>query len=96
MPTGYEQMTVYRYRDMTKIYHFLKWGEWTAFSDQKVTATDLLQVEEKTYYRYRDKKYKTVCIYGVWSDWTGWSDNEVSASGTRRVETRTVYRYRKK
>ncbi len=48
--------TQYRYRDRTKTttYTFWRWGNWSAFGDTPVNATDNRQVQTRTVYRYRD------------------------------------------
>ncbi len=89
--------------------NYSAWGEWGKWQTSEIGATEGLDVEEGTQYRYREKEYTTsqkASLSGwtqydlkteqVWGNWSGWSDNTVAASDTRQVETGTQYRYRDK
>ena len=45
--------TQYRYRDITYVYHFYRWGVWSDWSDTQVTATENRDVQTRTIYRYK-------------------------------------------
>lgn len=60
-------------------YGNIKWGDWTSWSKNAVTANELRQVET-------DKKLE----YTDWGNWSGWSNNVVTASNTREVQTRVI------
>ncbi len=53
--TNYTNVTYYRYRDKTTTYHFYRWGDWKAWQDTAVTATENREVTIRTVYRYREK-----------------------------------------
>ena len=42
----------YKYTDYKKEFHYYKWDEWSAWQDEPLTATDDMQVETRTLYRY--------------------------------------------
>ena len=71
-------------------------GTWSSWSDTAVSASDTVEVETQTVYRYRDKSTETTYYFRRWSDWSDYSENAVSPSDSVEVETLTQYRYRSK
>lgn len=47
--------TQYRYRDVSYIYNFYRWLDWSEWSDSAVETTNDRQTETKTQYRYRNQ-----------------------------------------
>ncbi|MBQ7715288.1 MAG: hypothetical protein IJT70_05400 [Clostridia bacterium] len=47
-------ITQYRYRTRTQIwtYYFYRWGEWSEWQDEPITASENVQVDTRTLYRY--------------------------------------------
>lgn len=84
------------------------YGSWSDWSKDAVSQSDSRQVEEKTQYSYRDKKYTTAStstldgwkLYdqktssGDYGSWSSWSTTSVTSSSTRQVETKEQYSYR--
>ena len=93
VPTGYQ--TWYSYQDTTTTYYFRKYGDWSAWSDSKLSGDD---VKTRTLYSYRNVSYIYEYRYteSKWSDWSTYGENEVTASDTTEVRKKTLYRYRLK
>lgn len=43
----------YRDRSYTTIYYYYKWSDWTSWQDTEMTASDTVEVEKQTLYRYQ-------------------------------------------
>lgn len=85
-----------------------EYGEWSNWSESKVTSTDSRQVQSELRYRYRDKQfstsststmsgwtlYDTSYSWGDYGAWSGWSTTVYSSSSSRQIESKTQYRYR--
>lgn len=92
-----ETTTVTYYRKRTKVYtyHFYRWGNWSAWTDSVIAATNDREVNPRTVYRYRTRSKTSTYSFWKWDGWSEWSDAKVSEDdGTRQAEDRTVYRYR--
>lgn len=77
---------------------------WSSWSTTYPTGSNVFEVQQRTEYRYRDKKfttgsssslsgwtkYNTTWVWGSYGSWSGWTDSYYSGSDYRQVETRTV------
>ena len=52
-----ESQPFYRYRDqvLTTTYYFRRWSDWTEYSATEAIASDTVNVETKTLYRYKKR-----------------------------------------
>ena len=50
--TGYIPIKNYTYTDYKHVFEYYKWDEWSAWQEEPLTATDDMQVETRTLYRY--------------------------------------------
>ena len=51
------EVNTQKYTTYNKVYTHAKWGDWSAWSDTAVTASDTRKVEERTLYRYVNAPY---------------------------------------
>ncbi len=56
---------------------YSEWGAWSGWSSNKVTSSDLKEVETKKESGYSE-----------WGAWSGWSENAATGSDLRKVETK--------
>ena len=91
---SYEYTYVYQTRTATTYYDYERWGDWSSWSDNSVSATSDRQVETRTVYRYRTRSQVWTYYFYHWTEWSAWSDTPVTANSNVNVQTRTVYRYR--
>ncbi len=91
-----QDYTEYRSRrvNYSYSYSYEKWGDWSDWSTNAVTANATTEVNTKTQYRYRDRSLVYTYYYEKWGDWSEWKSGSGTGSSTREVEVR--YRYRLK
>ena len=96
--TGQDPVTVYRYRDRSKIttYYYWKWDDWSSWSDTKYTESDTRQVKSRRVYKYRDREKEATYHFYRWSDWSDWSKTAVSETENRKVKSAQFYRSRER
>ncbi len=56
---------------------YSEYGEWSDWSEKKITESDLVEVETKTQSGFTD-----------WGAWSNWSETAVTGSDLRKVETK--------
>lgn len=83
-----------RTRSKNTTYSYYKWGDWSSWSDSKISASDSREVKDRTLYRSRTCKVKYTYHFYRWTDWSDWSETAVSESSSKKVEKSTFYRYR--
>ena len=84
----------YRTRSMNTTYSYYQWGDWSGWSDSKISASDTREVKDRTMYRSRSCTVKYTYHFYRWSDWSDWTETEQSESKNKEVETAQYYRYR--
>jgi len=77
-------------------YYFYRWGNWSNWSTDKVSSSGDRQVENTTFYRYRDRAKDITYYFRRWTDWSAYSENEVTSSDSVEVQTKVQYRYKSK
>ena len=94
----YENREYTEYRSCPVVYNYTysyeKWGDWSDWSTNPVTANSSTEVNTQTQYRYRDRSLINTYYYERWGDWSVWQSGSATASASREVEVR--YRYREK
>ena len=86
----------YRTRSKTLVYKFSRWGDWSSWQDDSVSASSSRNVETQTVYRYRTRSKVKVYNYWQWGNWSDWQDSEITSNSDRDVQTQSVYRYAKR
>lgn len=87
---------VYSYRTKTlssTTYYYSRWTDWSAWGTNAVSATETVEVEEKTIYRSRDIYGEVGYRFWKWSDWSDWILKKPEETDEVDVESRMVYRY---
>ena len=94
----YENREYTEYRSCPVVYNYTysyeRWGGWSDWSTNPVSANSSTEVNTQTQYRYRDRSLITTYYYERWGDWSVWQSGSATASASREVEVR--YRYREK
>lgn len=97
-------------REVTKevtVLSDMVWSDWTEWTTEEIRATEDMEVEKKTEYRYADKStttsaspnmsgwilYNQTTSWNNWGGWSGWTTAPQYGSDSKQVETRTEYRY---
>ena len=79
----------YRYKDTTFSYNFYKWNAWSDWSTLPVTASDSIEVETKTQYRYQADAFSLEDKTGV----TRTTSGSLDASLAGKQISLFVYKY---
>lgn len=82
--TGASGATEYRWKIKTTIYYYIKYSEWSDWSETRPVGTKI-EVDAKNYYR------SCTAVYGF-GDWSEWGDTKINASDNLDVDTRVMYR----
>lgn len=90
----YKTQYSYRTRSKDVTYHFYKWGEWSSWSDTKVSSSDSRKVEKRTMYRSRSCETKYTYSFYRWTDWSDWGVDPVEQNSKTEVESALFYRRR--
>lgn len=91
------KVTYYTYKTRTITYTntLQRWTDWTDWGTTAATANDTTQVEQATWYRYRDRSpiytyHFRRTVYGTFSEW---SDTKPENREGIEITTREVYIY---
>ena len=88
------KMYQYRTKTLSSItYYYSRWTDWSDWGTEAVSATETIEVEEKSLYRSRDIYGEVGYRFWRWSDWSDWTLKKPEETDEVGVEARMVYRY---
>ena len=86
----------YRTKTLSSItYYYSRWTDWSDWGTEAVSATETIEVEEKSLYRSRDIYGEVGYRFWKWSDWSDWTLKKPEETDEVGVEARLVYRYKR-
>ena len=87
---------IYRYRTKTVssvTYYFYRWSDWSDWGSETATATDSVEVEERTLYRIRDIYGDVGYRFRKWSDWSDWTLEKLTEGEDTEVDRCVAFRF---
>jgi hypothetical protein len=82
-----------RQRSAAYTYHYVRYGEWSDWTEEPIQESDSLDVEQSNGWRFREIRQLTGNRFARWSDWSDWLRTlpQVEAEEAE-TEMRVLYR----
>lgn len=92
-PAIFKYVDIFHMRKNENLYSYHRYGDWTEWVDEEITASSDILVDHRTVYRYCDPVPITVYYFSRWTPWSPYTFDEVTETDTRDVDVRTVFRF---